>query len=127
MRAGISICVTPEDRGRLDAANVWRSLLEQLQPLSAHRRVDIGEPCYPPAMITSTGGGAAPHCRFSKPFLETDAGSAGSRDDLPPCHSITSLARARSRGGISRPSARAVRALTSNSKRVGCSIGRSPG
>ena len=42
-------------------------------------------------------------------------------------YSITSSARARTFGGISRPSASAVLRFTTSSNRVGCSIGRSPG
>jgi hypothetical protein len=42
-------------------------------------------------------------------------------------YSITSSARARTFGGISRPSVLAVLRLMTSSKRVGCSIGRSPG
>src|SRR5262249_8450359 len=44
-----------------------------------------------------------------------------------PNHSITSSARARRGGGISRPSALAVLMLTTRSKRVGCSTGKSDG
>src|SRR5262249_44627400 len=45
----------------------------------------------------------------------------------PSHHSITSSARARSVGGISRPSALAVVRLTTSSNLVGCSTGRSAG
>src|SRR5215212_2185646 len=47
-------------------------------------------------------------------------------EGLPPCHSITSSARARNEAGTSRPSAAAVFRLTTSLKRVGRSTGRSP-
>src|SRR5215204_1624331 len=50
-----------------------------------------------------------------------------SRHDLPPSHSITSSARARSVGGIVRPSAFAVLTLITSSYLEGCSTGRSAG
>ena len=49
------------------------------------------------------------------------------RQDAATPHSITSSARARSTGGIVRPSARAVLRLITSSNVVGCSTGRSPG
>ena len=52
---------------------------------------------------------------------------ADQRDEVAPFHSITSSARARSIGGISRPSAFAVLRLRTSSRLVGNSIGRSPG
>ena len=52
--------------------------------------------------------------------------SPDQRYELPPPHSITSSARASSVGAIARPSALTVRMLITNSKRVGCSTGRSP-
>src|SRR6516162_121866 len=45
----------------------------------------------------------------------------------PPHHSITSSARASSVDGISRPSARAVCMLITNSNLVDCTTGRSAG
>jgi len=56
-----------------------------------------------------------------------DRRAAEKRDELAPLHSITSLASASSVGGIVRPSALAVLRLITSSKRVGCSIGKSPG
>jgi hypothetical protein len=60
-----------------------------------------------------------------------DSRAAEKRDELAASylcsHSITSSARASSVGGISRPSALAVLRLMINSKRVGCSTGKSPG
>src|SRR5262245_25997326 len=54
--------------------------------------------------------------------------AAEQRDELaPPDHSITSSARARSVGGTSRPSARAVTRLMTNSNFVDCMTGRSAG
>src|SRR4029077_10808687 len=49
------------------------------------------------------------------------------RDELAPPHSITSLARARSVGGTSRPSALAVLRLITSSNLVGPWIGSSAG
>src|SRR5207248_1522037 len=52
--------------------------------------------------------------------------AAEQRDELAPVvHSITSSARASSEGGISRPSALAVRRLITSSYLVGCCTGRS--
>src|SRR5215468_6963292 len=54
--------------------------------------------------------------------------SAEQRDELaPPDHSITSSARARSMGGTSSPSARAVGRLMMKSNLVDCTTGRSVG
>src|SRR4051794_30068923 len=53
--------------------------------------------------------------------------AADQRKDLPPPHSITSSARARSVGGIVRPKAAAVFRLIRNSNLVGCSTGKSAG
>src|SRR5262249_6858851 len=53
--------------------------------------------------------------------------AAEQRDELAASDSITSSARAGSIGGTSRPSALAALTLTINSKRVGCSTGRSAG
>src|SRR5215203_3096699 len=47
-------------------------------------------------------------------------GSAGKGNEVPPSHWITSSARARSVGGIVRPSAFAVLRLRTRSNRVGC-------
>src|SRR5215203_4607009 len=52
---------------------------------------------------------------------------ADESNHLPPSHSITSSARARSVGGIVRPSALALLTLRTRLNRVGCSIGISPG
>jgi hypothetical protein len=49
------------------------------------------------------------------------------RDERVTLHSITSLARASSIGGISRPSAFAVVRLMTRSNLVGCSTGMSAG
>ena len=49
------------------------------------------------------------------------------RYELAASHSMTSSARASSVGGTSRPSALAVFRLTTRSKRVGCSTGKSDG
>src|SRR5262245_40223956 len=49
------------------------------------------------------------------------------RDELASFHSITSSARASSVGGISRPRARAVLRLITNSNLVDCWTGRSDG
>ena len=49
------------------------------------------------------------------------------RDDLPSSHSMTSSARNRMEGSKTTPIFWAVRAFTANSKRVGPSMGRSPG
>src|SRR5262249_53633103 len=51
--------------------------------------------------------------------------AAEQRDEVAPPHSITSLARAISVGGTSRPSTFAVLRLMTNSNLVGCSIGNS--
>ena len=48
-------------------------------------------------------------------------------DELPASHSITSSARARRVGGISRPSTLAVRRFRMNSNLKACSTGRSAG
>src|SRR4029453_8819480 len=48
-------------------------------------------------------------------------------DELAPLHSIASSARARSVGGISRPSTLAVVRLMMRSNLVGCSTGMSAG
>jgi hypothetical protein len=53
--------------------------------------------------------------------------SAEQRDELPPLHSITSSARARSDVGTSRPSALAVLRFITSSNLVGRMIGRSAG
>jgi hypothetical protein len=53
--------------------------------------------------------------------------AAEKRDDLPPPHSITSSARARSVGGMVRPSALAVFKLTIRSTLVDFWTGRSAG
>src|SRR5215475_15792314 len=53
--------------------------------------------------------------------------TAEKRDELAPLHSITSLARASSVGGISRPSDLAVLRLTTSSYLVGACTGRSAG
>src|SRR5215204_7028956 len=52
--------------------------------------------------------------------------TAEERKQFSPPHSITSSARARSVGGIVRPSALAVLKLMRNSNLVGCSTGKSP-
>src|SRR5262249_21240963 len=52
-------------------------------------------------------------------------GAAEQGDELAPSHSITSSARARSEGGISRPSALAVLRLIASSYLVGACTGRS--
>ena len=54
-------------------------------------------------------------------------GAADERDELAPFHSITSSARASSVDGTSRPIARAVLRLTTNSCLVGNCAGSSPG
>src|SRR5262249_45126124 len=46
------------------------------------------------------------------------------RDEVAPVHSITSSARARRDGGMSRPSALAVGILITNSNLVDCTTGR---
>src|SRR5262249_22590330 len=53
--------------------------------------------------------------------------AAEQRDEIAPLHSITSSARARSVGGISRPNALAVLRLMTNSYLVGSMTGRSAG
>src|SRR5262249_30078126 len=53
--------------------------------------------------------------------------AAEQRDELAALHSITSSARASKVGGISRPSARAVCRLITNSNLVGCTTGKPPG
>ena len=63
-------------------------------------------------------------CAYTKKHGER---TPKSRDELAPFHSITSSARASSVGGTSRPSALAVFRLTTRSKRVGCSTGKSDG
>src|SRR5205085_2199763 len=57
-----------------------------------------------------------PYCCAAKP-----------RDEVPPFHSITSSARARSGAGTVMPSALAVLILMTSWKRVGCSTGKSAG
>src|SRR6185437_9796187 len=56
-----------------------------------------------------------------------DRGEAGRHEEASLDHSISSSARARKDCEKVRPSSRAVRMLTTSSKRVGCSTGRSPG
>src|SRR5262249_16615612 len=56
-----------------------------------------------------------------------DRRAAEQRDERAPLHSITSSARAMSVGGISRPRARAVLRLITNSNLVDCWTGRSDG
>src|SRR5262249_62043848 len=53
--------------------------------------------------------------------------AAEQRYELAPSHSITSSARARSVGGISRPSILAVSALMTSSNLLACTTGRSAG
>src|SRR5262249_33090423 len=64
-----------------------------------------------------------------RPDAEIVFGGAVSFLNLPLAshHSITSSASASKVGGTSRPSALAVLALMTSSKRVGCSIGKSDG
>src|SRR6478752_6797702 len=63
-------------------------------------------------------------CAYTKKYGER---AADQRHELAPSHSITSSARARSVGGISRPSALAVLRLMTSSNLVACSTGRSLG
>src|SRR6516225_12242147 len=64
------------------------------------------------------------HKRKERPC---DCRTAEKRDELAPSHSITSSARARSVGGMSRFSERAVWRLMTNSNLVDCRTGRSAG
>ena len=69
-----------------------------------------------------------PH-RLTRPRREWPSSrrAAEQRDEVAPFHSITSLARASSMGGISRPSAFAVLRLTTVLNVVGACTGRSAG
>jgi len=60
-------------------------------------------------------------------MLVGPTGSREGRRGKRVSHSITSLARSKIAGGIVRPSALAVFRLTTSSKWVGCSNGRSAG
>src|SRR5262249_47443504 len=69
------------------------------------------------------------HRRLLRPRRERPRGchAADKRDELPPLHSITSSASARTPAGISRPSARAVLRLMTSSTFVSCRTGKSAG
>ena len=62
-----------------------------------------------------------------RPHRSRGSGEQQPCREVAPSHSITSSARARSKGGIVRPSALAVLRLITSSNLVGCSTGRSDG
>jgi hypothetical protein len=69
-----------------------------------------------PRLTGRSGREVRRHCRAGE-----------QRKDASPLHSMTSSVRARTDGGMVRPSSRAVLRLTTNSNRVDCSTGRSAG
>ena len=69
------------------------------------------------------------HYRLLRPRRERPSSRCASeqRDELAPCHSITSSARASSEGGTVKPSALAVLRLITSSNLVGSCTGKSAG
>src|SRR5260221_653721 len=107
-----------------DPAGCGGDLFQEFEPFFSHRRLEIGK-----ASEVAAGAGqaldeAAPHRISDRGEYDRDAGgraghrpqrerpcagrTAETRDELPPPHSITSSARARSAGGTVMPSALAV-------------------
>src|SRR5262249_34905799 len=101
----------------VDIATLFQALAEPTQKtLSRARRSGVEYPDYRHCQLLRTRG-ERPRCRRA----------AEQCDELAPLHSITSSARASSVGGTSRPSARAVLRLMTNSYLVGACTGRSAG
>ena len=83
----------------------------------------VGEQC------EANDGDEQPDIFAEQPAAHIDTLKRLLRHQFASCdaHSITSSARARSEGGISRSRARAVARLMESSKRTGCWTGSSPG
>ena len=108
--------VLDDDILALHVAEVAKPLAERLQlaPVSGSRggsqQTDPGNLCHP--------------LRAQRQWPR-ERRATNKRNELPPSHSITSLAWARSRGGTVSPKALAVFKLITNSNLVGCSTAKS--